>query len=235
MKRVTVLLLVSVLLLALCACSADADYTGVRACCAAQAEKTSFTAAFRLNMTFENGTYTLLFSQGEYSASRGANGAYVSVKASQNYLGEPSALDAEYKDGVYGATGEEMTESEFFGQLLFLQPFVPEDKYISSVKEVSTGSGKGYVFELQDATGLLFPFLGESIYSVALLDKPRRDLTNIHSATLTLIPDPSGGIAGMTLNFKLILADTPPYVPGGADRQEDYTFEIAVEYTASFG
>ena len=55
----------------------------------------------------------------------------------------------------------------------------------------------------------------------------------ISSASMS-VPMTTGGIAGMTLNFKLILADTPPYVPGGADRQEDYTFEIAVEYTASF-
>ncbi|MBQ6043203.1 MAG: hypothetical protein IJL41_03575 [Clostridia bacterium] len=234
MKRITVMLLVFALLFALGACSADADYGEARISCAAQAQKADFSARFRLNMTFEQGTYTLLFSQGEYTARRGEDGVYVRVKASQNYLGGPSALDTEYKDGVYGATGEEMTESEFFGQLLFLQPFVPDEKYINSVKEVSTGSGKGYTFELRDATDLLFPFLGESIYSVAMLDKPRRDLTDIRSAYLTLIPDPSGGIAGMTLNFRLVLADTPPYVPGGADRQEDYTFEIAVEYTASF-
>ncbi len=235
MKRfIRTIALIAAAALALCACTAPAaEYGHVTSACAAHAQKDAFSAAFRLNITFENGTHTLLFSQGNYEAST-ENGVYVRVKAAQNYLGEPSSLDAEYKDGVYGATGEQMTPDRFFGQLLFAQPFVPESAYIASVKEASTGSGRGVVFELKDATGLLFPYLGESIYSAAMINKPRPELTAVKDGVLTLVPGPDGGIAFMTLNFKLILADTPPYVPGGADNQDEYTLELSVEYAVSF-
>lgn len=233
MKRAFSFLL-ALLAAALCACSApNAEYGGIAAACEKHAGAHDVKAKFRLNMTFEDGAYTLLFSQGNYEAELGDD-VYVSVKASQNYLGRPSALEAEYKDGVYSATGETVAPSDFFGQLLFVQPFVPDEKFISSVREVSTGSGTGAVFALRDAFDLLFPLLGEDIYEIAMIKKPRRELASVSGAELTVIPGGTSGVAAMTLNFTLTLADTPPYVPGGADRQDDYMIDIKVEYTVSF-
>ena len=232
-RRLTALAMV--LALILCACvSADADYTALYSACANHAQKTAFSASYRLNMTFEDGANTLLFSQGTYDADFSKDPPYVKVKASQNYLGTPSAVDAEYKDGVYSATGEAIPEENFFGQLLFVQPFVPEEKYIISAKAVSSGNGSGVIFELKDAYGLLFPLIGEDIYDLARIYKPRKELTEISSAYITLIPSSDGSVASMTVNFMLRVADTPPYVPGGGDAQDAYTLDIKTEYTVNF-
>lgn len=232
-RRLTALAVI--LALALCACGGrNADYSALIKACDKHAQKESFTASYRLNMTFEDGANTLLFSQGTYHAELGGGAPYVKVKASQNYLGTPSAVDAEYKDGVYSATGEEITKENFFGQLLFVQPFVPDEKYIKSSKAVSSGGGSGVVFELKDPYDLLFPLIGEDIYDLARIYKPRKELTSISSAYITLIPSADGSAASMTVNFVLRVADTPPYVPGGGDMQDAYTLDIKTEYTVSF-
>lgn len=223
------------LALALCACGGrNADYSALIKACEKHAQKESFTASYRLNMTFEDGANTLLFSQGTYHAELGGGAPYVTVKASQNYLGTPSTVDAEYKDGVYSATGEAITKENFFGQLLFVQPFVPDSRFIKSAKAVSSGGGDGVIFELKNAYELLFPLIGEDIYDLARIYKPRRELTSISSAYITLIPASDGSAASMTVNFVLRVADTPPYVPGGGDAQDDYTLDIKTEYTVSF-
>ena len=223
------------LAISLCACGGrNADYSALIKACEKHAQKESFTASYRLNMTFEDGANTLLFSQGTYHAELGGGAPYVTVKASQNYLGTPSAVDAEYKDGVYSATGEAITKENFFGQLLFVQPFVPDAKVIKSAKAVSSGGGDGVIFELKNAYDLLFPLIGEDIYDLARIYKPRRELTSISSAYITLIPASDGSAASMTVNFVLRVADTPPYIPGGGDAQDDYTLDIKTEYTVSF-
>ena len=223
------------LAISLCACGGrNADYSALIKACEKHAQKESFTASYRLNMTFEDGANTLLFSQGTYHAELGGGAPYVTVKASQNYLGTPSAVDAEYKDGVYSATGEAITKENFFGQLLFVQPFVPDAKFIKSAKAVSSGGGDGVIFELKNAYDLLFPLIGEDIYDLARIYKPRRELTSISSAYITLIPASDGSAASMTVNFVLRVADTPPYIPGGGDAQDDYTLDIKTEYTVSF-
>ncbi len=223
------------LAISLCACGGrNADYSALIKACEKHAQKESFTASYRLNMTFEDGANTLLFSQGTYHAELGGGAPYVTVKASQNYLGTPSAVDAEYKDGVYSATGEAITKENFFGQLLFVQPFVPDARFIKSAKAVSSGGGDGVIFELKNAYDLLFPLIGEDIYDLARIYKPRRELTSISSAYITLIPASDGSAASMTVNFVLRVADTPPYVPGGGDAQDDYTLDIKTEYTVSF-
>ena len=244
MKRVLfAFALCAAILLAACS-ETFADSTSVVSACEKHAEKRSYTAKFRLNMTFENGQHTLVFSQGSYTADLSGTAPYVKVNASQNYLSTPSAMEGVYENGVYRVydpyAGDDaevteyvLNENEFFGQILFMQPTVPEDKYIKSSKAVNTAVGEGVCYELKDATELLFPLLGESIYDLALLKKPKRELTEVLSASLTLIPSETG-VYSMTLNFSLRLADTPPYVPGGGDLQEDYTLYVSTEYTVTY-
>lgn len=244
MKRVLfAFALCAAILLAACG-ETFADSASIISACEKHAAKQTYSAKFRLNMTFENGQHTLVFSQGSYTADLSGGTPYVKVSASQNYLSNPSAVEGVYENGVYrvydpyageeaGVSEYELSKTEFFGQILFMQPSVPDDKYIKSSKAVKTAVGEGVCYELKDATELLLPLLGESIYDLALIKKPKRELTEALSASLTLVPSETG-VYSMTLNFSLRLADTPPYVPGGGDLQEDYTLYVDAEYTVTY-
>ena len=243
MKRVFAFLCALAALFTWSCGGSSVNLDALRESCAFHAQKTGYTAKFRLNMTFENGENTLLFSQGSYDVVYENGAPRVTARASQNYLSAPSAMEGIYSGGIYrvtrpgsdGSEGEiEMAPERFFGQLTYLQPFVPDEKYIKSVKEVQTGIGAGVTLTLKDAFDLLYPTLGDGVYELAKINQPKYELAELFDAELTLVPSDEGGIASMTLVFTLRVADTPPYVPGGGDRQDLYTLDIRTEYTVSF-
>jgi hypothetical protein len=131
---------------------------------------------------------------------------------------------------------EEMTADEFFGRIIYVKPFIPSSGYIEGIDDISTAAGKGYKVYLKNAGDVLYPLIGNGIYSLAMIKSPQYDLMNIKEANISYtIDENSGKITTMTMSFILYLYDTPPYIPnGGKTNLEDYTLDIRVNYTVSY-
>jgi hypothetical protein len=203
---------------------------------------TSYNTSFRLNMLFSEDDSTLMFAQGNYSAYFTEKFPDVNAKMTQTILGTSSAVQVSYKDGVCTTTtdgvpaDEEMTADEFFGRIIYVKPFIPGSEYIEGIDDISTAAGKGYKVYLKNTEDVLYPLIGDGIYSLAMIKSPQYDLMNIKDANISYtIDENSGEVTTMTMSFTLYIYDTPPYVPnGGKINLEDYTLDIRVDYTVTF-
>lgn len=243
MKKLLCLLVISFMIpfILLCACSESIDYQAtadIRQKCIDFDKKISYEASFRLNMTFSDENATLLFAQGNYTADFSSGSAVVNATMSQVALGSASAVTVNYAEGkAETVTGsdrmtEEIAEDEFFGRIIYTKPFIPNDESISSTEMISTALGKGCKAQIKSAEGILFRLVGEGIYSLAGVTKPKKDMTEIYDGEITYIYGESG-ITNMTVSFVLHLVQTPPYVPNGMEPEYDY-IDIKVDFTVNY-
>lgn len=248
MKKPAVSFLLAVLL-CFVSCGKSYDYGADEAVikkisdgCGYVSLSTSYNALFRLNMLFSEDDTTLMFAQGNYSAYFTEKFPNVTASMTQTVLGTHSAVQVSYKDGICTTTtddvpsDEEMTADEFFGRIIYVKPFIPGFEYIEGIDEISTAAGNGYKVYLKNAEDVLYPLIGNGIYSLAMIKSPQYDLMNIKDANISYtIDENSGEVTTMTILFTLYIYDTPPYVPNGGEvNLEDYTLDIKVDYTVIF-
>lgn len=206
---------------------------------------TAYSATFRLNVLLEDSRETFMFAQGNYDVSPPAPGEKtqsVSSVLAQTLLGAPYGVKAEYKNGVLSTTidgsvtNESLDEKDFFTQIIYVKPFLPENTniYIKGIDDLVTASGKGYAVFLKNAGEILFPLIGEDIYTLATFKNPKRGDMAVTDAKMTFVFD-GGELSGMTVIFTLTLYDTPPYVPnGGGVDKDDYKLTLLVDYSVLF-
>lgn len=221
------------LALTLAACAGSADCTAVsEALDNAPAER---TGKFVLNVRFGDELTTLLFSMGDYTADSSS----LSAKLTQTVLGTASAVTLEYADGVCAVTTDGETTSseraadELLTTLPYTRPFLPPD--IADVKTSSDGSGTLYTVESRgDDSEKLFSLFGDGIYAMSLIKTPRKEKMHCENAVYTYrVSD--GAVTYFGLSFTMYLYDTPPYVPGVAQNEDDYTLELFVDFNVTLG
>ncbi len=214
----------------------------ISASCGGVSNSAGYEGAFRLNLEFSDQNATLMFAQGSYKADFTDNAPRVEASMTQTVLGASSGVKVSYADGMCATTanGETtetaMTPEEFFGRIIYMKPFVPGAEYIQGIDSVTSAGGNGYKIYLKNAEDVLFPLIGEGIYTLAMINNPQYDLTNIQNASvLYIIDENTKKITNLTAAFTLFIYDTPPYVPNGKKAKlSDYTLDIRVTYNVSF-
>lgn len=249
MKRIAVLVvfLAAAVFLASCGTSydygADGEIIGkIDAACRTVSMSKGYKGSFVLNMLFSEDDATLMFAQGYYNADFTRETPYVTASMAQTVLGTHSGVQVSYSDGVCTTTTDgtpssvEMTSEEFFGRIIYVKPFIPEAEYIQGIDKVDSASGIGYRVFLKGAEDVLYPLIGDGIYSLAMIHSPQYELMNIKDAYISYIIDEnSGRVTDMKISFTLYLYDTPPYIPNGQKADlDDYTLDIRISYTVIF-
>ncbi len=246
MKRAALLLLAVIsCFFCLCSCSGNKNdeeaLSLLRSSAKAWSGKDAYSADFCLNMQADGLEYTLLFAQGSYNVGIGENGRRLDVKMSQVSLGSTADITSVWENGVMTnvvsgtEVKSEMTEEELFSSIIYAKPFVPDDKYISSSEKLTTGAGSGCKITLKDASDVLFPLIGNDIFDLASIYKPRYDMTKVTDAEIIYTVE-NDVITGMKISFTLKIYDTPPYVPGSPEPDaEDYALEIRVSCNTEYG
>lgn len=243
MKRfafLTLALLLCLSSLVSCGSELDEDALSSLRSSAENWEKDEYSADFCLNMRAKGLEKVLFFSQGNYGVTNSESGKKLDAKMSIVSLGLSAESTASWENGVMTSVTagtevkSEMTENELFGTMIYVKPFVPDDKYISGCEKLTTGAGSGVAVKLKNAVDILYPLLGEDVFDLASIYKPRCDMTKAENAEIIYTLN-GGVITGMKISFTLKVYDTPPYVPGGNDPDpEDYALKIEVSFNVEY-
>ena len=249
MKRLAASTVCLIIVMLFVSCGKSYDYGAdegivkkISEACETVAKSTGYKGSFVLNMLFSEEDATLMFAQGYYDTDFTGEMPYVTASMTQTVLATHSGVQVNYENGICTTTTDgtpastEMTSDEFFGRIIYVRPFVPDTKYIEGIDEISSASVKGFKVYLNDAEDVLYPLIGDGIYSLAMIRSPQYDLMNIKDAEISyIINENSGEITDMTFSFTLYIYDTPTYVPNGKDENlDDYTLDIRITYTVAF-
>ena len=251
MKRFLAVLLLAVTLLSACGGSHDYGVDGkiiteIQTACEKLTSLSAYKARlFVLEMKFSREDAILMSAQGSYEAEFTGQTPYVSSTFSRKVLGNSSGVKVLYRNGVSTTTvgdndnekvyKDKLTPEEFFGNIIYVKPFVPDNKYIKGIDKLESTEGKGYKVYLDKAEDVLYPLIGDDIYETAMINNPKYDMMNIQKAYISYIIDESSGrIKDFVMSFTLNIYDTPPYYPGKKPNYEDYKLDIRVSFRVVF-
>lgn len=245
MKKLLALLLSALCLLCSCGKADTSGYNDVIKAAENSLNSSSYSAKFRLNTVFGDEKATLLFAQGSYLCDKTAGYPVVSASMTQNTLGTAASVKVDYNGSTNDCkttvddtmTTESISQAEFFSQLIYAGVLTFPAENVSFFKSQRSGADTIYTVGFNDVSNLIYPFFGESIYSITLITKPQHELFECRDVFVcyTVTGGDAPRVSDITLSFDMLLYDTPPYVPSGKQPDlKDYMLEVYVEFTASF-
>ncbi len=243
MRRVTLVLLTAVLVSGLLSgCGEKTEYSEVSAGIENTNAIKRYNASFLTELTFNNGTATLLYQQGSYSIDREQQQLYSEYV--RTYLGASDKITEMYRDGyVYlnDSSGKSKYESkpEFLTCLHYAETMNFNEKDISGLKKDTNSAGTLYTFKVKSGYDeQLKALLGDNIYSLAKITKPQTEKTRFSEIeceyTFTQNQNGQTVLVNRQIVFTAYLYETPTYTPGYTPPEEDYMLDLKVRIKVTY-
>ncbi|PKM63123.1 MAG: hypothetical protein CVU97_01850 [Firmicutes bacterium HGW-Firmicutes-21] len=243
MRRVALILLLAVLAALLFGCGNNEDFSVVQGAVENTNAVKRYKANFVTDLTFENGSATLLFMQGEYSIDREKQ--IMSSSYVESYLGASSSLVERYFDGyVYtdidiNKTKYQRSADELFGYMYFSEPIAFEEKDIKNLSVRNSSEGTLYSFTVKSGYDeQLLKLMGEGIYALAHITKPQTEKTRFSDINVEYIIAENGEgepiLASRQMVFTMHLYQTPAYTPWYTPPESDYRLDLKVRIKVSY-
>lgn len=234
MRRFYAVLSCVLICLLLSSC-ASVPYDGVFAASQATRDLQKYSANYYIEVTLADGSITLLYLNGSYSVDR--EKGLVMRDSSQTYLGD-AWHETEYYDGemLYNAEGDDRYKlacslGEVLQQSVYaLAPVIPEEK-VFHLSASDNSAGRMYRFEARDMSQFQFDTVGDSIYTLAALRKPQKELTEYTDVRCEYTVGEVDGtecLSTWQIEYGMSLFDTPPYAAGTKQDIDDYRLDISV-------
>lgn len=149
----------------------------------------------------------------------------------QTYLGISSKMENYYSNGkmVSVEDGSAMTVERDASAYLTKFPYfsVPKPEN-DSVAVGSNTKGDTYTFKISDSKSLSEALVGDDIYSlVNVIKKPQKELTEYGEASCVYTVS-EGKLVSCRYEFDIKLFDTPAYIPGSSQLEEEYTITMHI-------
>ena len=191
---------------------------------------------YLLEITFGDMT-VLYYASGEVAWDREAETAFAEFK--QTYLGASTEMENYFSKGkMVSIEDGNLLETERESSKVFeMFPYFTHFSYNDSCKGLKKGTnskGETVSFSRSDTKDIFSKVLGENIYDlVTVLKKPQRDKIE-YSDTECVYTFSEGNIISCRYDFDVKLFDTPAYVPGHSQSEEEYTLKLHVVAKVDF-
>lgn len=234
MKRTLILILCLTFCLPLASC-AHVDYALLNEAAQATHALEKYSADYYIEVSLSDGSVNLLYLNGSYSIDK-AN-KLLTRDSSQTYLGDAWHETEQYDgEALYNAEGDDKyrvvcTFEQVLEQTVYATVPVIDQSNISRLSVSQNASGTLYKFTAKDMAEYEFNTVGDSIYTLAALRKPQKDLTQYSDLDCEYTVGVSGDeqyVTGWQVSYRISLFDTPPYAAGTKQDINDYRLDITV-------
>lgn len=192
--------------------------------------ETRFSGQYMLEINFGEGV-SLYYALGNAMCDRVEEKA--SVIFSQTYLGVSRNVENYIADGrIVSVNSGVSTEIEQDAKAAMAKfPYSKIYEYSEELGAVTVSNstlGKVYTVKRNDTEAICDTVIGGDIYSlVDVLKRPQTDKTEYSETTCSYTVS-DGKVVGCRYEFDIKLFDTPAYIPGYSQPENEYTIELHV-------
>ena len=192
--------------------------------------ETKLDGEYTLSLTFDKGK-VLYHAQGDVAWDRAEKTAYAGFD--QTYLGASVVMRNYYSDGkmISVADGESQVSDRKSSELFSKFPYFSLPKYDDSCGKITVGqnsAGTSYTFERSDAKQLFDVLVGGDIYSLVYsIKNPQPEKTEYGNVECVYTVS-DGKIVSCRYEFDVKLFDTPTYIPGYSQSEDEYTIDLHI-------
>ena len=198
--------------------------------------ETKLAGAYTLSITFDKGA-VLYHAQGDVAWDREAKTAYAGFD--QTYLGASAVMRNYYNDGkmISVADGEAAESKRDSAELFSKFPYFLLPMHDNKCGDITVGqnsSGTSYTFERNDARELFDVLVGGDIYSLVYsIKNPQPEKTEYGNVECVYTVS-DGKIVSCRYEFDVKLFDTPAYIPGYSQPEDEYTIDLHINAKVTY-
>ncbi len=198
--------------------------------------ETKLDGAYTLSITFDKGA-VLYHAQGDIAWNREAKTAYAAFD--QTYLGASVVMRNYYSDGkmISISDGEAAETSRDSAELFSKFPYFSLPMHDNKCGHITVGQnsvGMSYTFERSDAKAIFDLLVGGDIYSLVYsIKNPQPEKTEYGNVECVYTVS-EGKIVSCRYEFDVKLFDTPSYIPGYSQPEDEYTIDLHINAKVTY-
>lgn len=232
MRRLAVLALAAVLLLCACGENTQPIAGEIERAVGALAAKTAFGGDYLLEISVSGESKTTLYyAKGVFGRDSAAKTAYTSFD--QSWFGMSAVSENYYSDGrIVSINDGEVITAEREPDDVFLKfPYSAPEGYGSSCRGLSAEPntrGKAVMFTRGGSSEFCESVVGGDLYTLAYVIKDPQPEKTVYGDVKCIYTLSGGELISAGYEFDVTLFDTPSYVPGYSQPEEDYSIKLHV-------